>query len=405
MPVSDVERRAFQQDPCLPGHPDPYPIYAALREDCPVQWCAGPELWIVLGHPECEQHMRDPRCFREDHLDKLIARFGDERIFRRQKVDLPYLDGERHARVRQHVMAAFRGIDLQDLERFCLDVLRRQLDAVEPHAWFDLMPVLANPLPVLVTGHLMGVPEHQQAEVLKHVGGFVRARGLSQTEATASGGDQAMGVYRRFFEPLLAERRRDPGNDVLSRLIGDPRNGIALSDEQLLLIVSSNFYSASIYTVPLLISNAALLLARQPEVLERLHRDRSLLESTVEELLRFDPPAQALNASAVREAIELGGRTIPAGASLTALVGAANRDPRVFDAPDAFLPDRNPNPHLSFAPGLHQCLGLHLARLELRAVLRVWLERFTAIEVDAAASSRLLGDRFRGFERLMVRFL
>lgn len=374
MPVSDAERRAFAQDPCLPGH------------------------------PECEEHMRDPRCLREDHLDKLIARFGDDRIFRRQKVDLPYLDGERHARVRQHVMGAFRSINLQDLERFCLDVLRRRLDGVPPHTWIDLMPVIANPLPVLVTGHLMGVPEHQQAEVLEHVGGFVRARGLTQTESTASGGDQAMGVYRRFFEPLLLERRRNPGSDVLSRLIGDPRDGIALSDEQLLLIVSSNVYSASIYTVPLLISNAALLLARLPEVLQRLQREPTLLESTVEELLRFDPPAQALNASAVREPIELGGCTIPASASLTALVGAANRDPRVFDAPDDFRPDHSPNPHLSFAPGLHQCLGLHLARLELRAVLRVWLERFTAIEVDEAASRRLLGDRFRGFERLMVRF-
>jgi cytochrome P450 len=405
MPVSDAERQAFLQDPCLPGHPDPYPLYAALLAESPVQWCEGPGLWIVLGHPESEEHMRDPRCYRQDHLDKLIARFGDERIFQRQKVDIPYLDGERHAKVRQHVMGAFRSIDLPDLERFCLDAVRQRLDGVRAHDWFDLMPVIANPLPVLVTGYLMGVPEHQQTEVLEHVGGFVRARGLTQTEQTASGGDQAMAVYRRFFEPLLRQRRLQPGNDVLSRLIGDPRNGIALNDEQLLLIVSSNFYSASTYTVPLLIGNAALLLARQPEVLERLRLEPTLLASTVEELLRFDPPAQALNASAVREPIELGGCTIPAGASLTALVGAANRDPRVFDAPDVFRPDRSPNPHLSFAPGLHQCLGLHLARLQLRAVLLVLLERNTAIEVNEAGSSRLLGDRFRGFERLMIRFI
>jgi cytochrome P450 len=125
----------------------------------------------------------------------------------------------------------------------------------------------------------------------------------------------------------------------------------------------------------------------------------------VEELLRYDPPAQALNASAVREPIELGGCTIPSGASLTALVGAANRDPRVFVEPDSFLADRNPNPHLSFAPGLHQCLGLHLARLELRAVLQVWLERFSRLDVNESGSMRLLGDRFRGFQHLLVRFI
>lgn len=85
-------------------------------------------------------------------------------------------------------------------------------------------------------------------------------------------------------------------------------------------------------------------------------------------------------------------------------MGAANRDPRVFEDPDSFLVDRHPNPHLSFAPGLHQCLGLQLARLELRAVLRAWLQRYARIEVDEAASRRLVADRFRGFERLMVRF-
>jgi cytochrome P450 len=86
------------------------------------------------------------------------------------------------------------------------------------------------------------------------------------------------------------------------------------------------------------------------------------------------------------------------------LVGAANRDPQVFEEPDCFLVDRQPNPHLSFAPGLHQCLGLQLARLEVRAVLRAWLQRYERIEVDEASSRRLVADRFRGFERLIVRF-
>jgi len=404
MILSDGERFAFQQDPCLPGHPDPYPIYAALREEGPVQWCEGPGLWVVLGHPECEAHMRDDRCSRQDHLDKLIQRFGDERIFQRQKVDLPFMDDEDHGRVRHHVMAAFRSIDLETLDQFCMEFLRQRLEGVKTGEWIDLMPLLAKPLPVVVTGHLMGVPDEQQGQVLEHVGGFVRARGLTQTEATASGGDSAMDVYRRFFIPLLQERRRQPGDDVLSRLIGDPQGGIELSDDQLLLIVSSNFYTASIYTVPLLISNAALQLAREPSLLQRLKQEPSLLNSCVEELLRFDPPAQALNVSAVRETIELGNCRIPAGDSITALVGAANRDPRVFAEPNRFLLDRHPNPHLSFAPGLHQCLGLHLARLEMRAVLRAWMERFDRLDVDEERSKRLVGDRFRGFERLMIRF-
>jgi cytochrome P450 len=128
------------------------------------------------------------------------------------------------------------------------------------------------------------------------------------------------------------------------------------------------------------------------------------VDGTIEEVLRFDPPAQAISASAAIEPIEIAGQHIATGESLTALVGAANRDPRVFDQPDTILLNRHPNPHLSFAPGLHQCLGLQLARLVVRAVLRAWLCHFKGVEADDRASRCLVADRFRGFERLIVRF-
>lgn len=404
MPLTDDDRRAFQADPCLPGHRDPYPIYAALRQECAVHWCEGPGMWVILGYAEAEDHMRDPRCLRQAHLDKLVERFGSGRIFARQKLDIPYMDGEPHTRVRKHVMAAYHGIDMQALARFCQGFVGERLESMAAGEWLDLMPCFAHPLPVAVTGELMGVPADQQEQVLRQVGRFVRARGLSQSEETASGGDEAMEVYARYFLPLIHERRRHPRADLLSRLLHDPEEGVTLTDEQLLLFVSSNFYSASIYTVPLLISSMALLLGRQPEVFQRLRQDPALIDSAVEEMLRFDPPAQALNASAAAEPLEIAGQRIARGDSLTALVGAANRDPQVFADPDRFVVDRRPNPHLSFAPGLHQCLGLQLARLEVKAVLRAWLERYERIEVDEAGSQRLVADRFRGFERLMVRF-
>ncbi|WP_411871072.1 cytochrome P450 [Vulcanococcus limneticus] len=404
MPLNADDRRAFQSDPCLPGHPDPYPIYAALRQESPVQWCEGPGMWVVLGYSEAEACMRDPRLHRQEHLDKLIRRFGADRIYQRQKVDIPYMDGEAHTLARQHVLAAYHAIDLEQLRRFCDDVLADRLSRIPQGQWLDLMPTLAHPLPLLVNSMLMGVPPERQQQVLEQVGPFVRARGLTQTEESASGGDEAMEVYRHFFLPLIHERRQRPRQDLLGRLIADPRTGLEMGDEQLLLIIASNFYSASLYTVPLLISHLALILARQPGLYARLRQEPLLVDSAVEEALRFDPPAQALNASVAAEALEIAGRRIAAGDSLTALVGAANRDPRVFDEPDRFRVDRRPNPHLSFAPGLHQCLGLQLARLEVRAVLRAWLERYERIEVDEAASQRLVADRFRGFERLMVRF-
>jgi|LauGreDrversion4_2_1035121.scaffolds.fasta_scaffold71432_2 cytochrome P450 len=402
--LSPEDRRAFQLDPCLPGHPDPYPIYAALREECAVQWCEGPQMWVVLGYPEAEALMRDPRILRQAHLDSLLKRFGEGRIFERQKADLPYMDGEPHASARRHVMTAYRGIDMGALSVFCDQFICERLEMLAKGEWVDLMSAFAAALPVAVTSELMGVPADQQQDVLQHVGSFVRARGLSQNEETAKGGDDSMEVYARYFLPLIHERRRHPCGDLLSRLLHDPEQGISFSDEQLLLFVSSNFYSASIYTVPLLIGSMALLLARQPVVYQRLRREPALLDSAIEEMLRFDPPAQALNASDAGEAIVIAGQCIAAGDAITALVGAANRDPRVFPEADRFLVDRHPNHHLSFAPGLHQCLGLQLARLELRAVLRAWLQRFEAVEVDEGASQRLAADRFRGFELLIARF-
>lgn len=403
--LTSEDRQAFQLDPSLSGHPDPYQIYAALLRESPVHWCEAPDLWVVLGYPESESLMRDPRCLRQDHLDKLIHRFGEDRIFRRQKADLPYIDGEEHTRLRHHVVAAFRGIDMAALDRYCTQVVNMLLDSVRPGEWFDLIKVLANPLPTLVTSELMGVPPELQGQVLDQVGHFVRARGLIQTEETAQDGDDAMNVYRHFFIPLLQKRRKYPRDDVISRLLEDPEGHVSLSDEQLLLIVASNFYSASIYTVPLLISNTAYLLAHHPEVFNQLRLQPSLVDSAVEEFLRYDPPAQALNVGAIREPVEIAGEMIPGGASLTALVGAANRDPRVFDVPDAFVVDRHPNPHLSFAPGIHQCLGLHLARLEMRAFLRALIQRCHRLEVDDSCSTRLVADRFRGFAHLTVRML
>lgn len=393
---------AFNLDPCLPGVDDPYVTYAALRRKCPVHWCEGPRLWVILSHAEGLEHMSDSRYSRQDHLDKLIARFGVQRIFERQKLDIPYMDGEQHSRMRKHVTKAYRGIDLGGLSAFTRLFVDRCLAAVQNQSRFDLVATLANLLPVMVISELMGVPSHQQLEVAEKVSSFVRARGLTQTEDTATGGDDAMAAYRHYFLPLIRQRRAEPCGDLLSRLISDPAENVHLSDEQSLLIISSNFYSASVYTLRLLIGTLARAMALHPDVYSRVRADRSMIPAAVEEVLRWDAPAQALNASVATEDLDVGGRTIRAGDSVTVLVGAANHDPQVFADPTAFRIDRSPNPHLSFAPGLHQCLGLHLARMEGAVVLDVLCDQFQALSCDDAASQRMVADRFRGHDRLIL---
>ncbi|MCT0224796.1 cytochrome P450 [Synechococcus sp. CS-1328] len=397
-----IDREAFNADPCLPGVADPYSTYAALRQECAVHWCEGPRLWVIVSYAEALEHMRDHRYSRQSHLDKLIGRFGEERIFERQKLDIPYMDGEPHHRMRQHVTQAYRGINLSALSAFTREFVDRRLAGVTDPSRFDLVATVANLLPVMVVSELMGVPAGQQLEVAEKVSAFVRARGLTQTEETASGGDDAMETYRHYFLPLIQQRRAAPCDDLLSRLIADPSENVSLSDDQLLLIISSNFYSASIFTLRLLIGTLARAMALHPDTYARVRDDRRLIAPAIEEVLRWDAPAQALNASMATEDLEIDGRTIRAGDSVTVLVGAANHDPRVFDDPTTFRIDRTPNPHISFAPGLHQCLGLHLARMEGAAVLGALCDRFQALACDDAASERMVGDRFRGHDRLIL---
>ena len=394
--------QCFRQDPCLPGWDDPYSLYSQLRLDAPIHWCEGPQMWMIVSYHEASEQLKDHRFSRQQHLDKLISRFGTGHIFERQKNDLPYMDGHDHAKMRHHVINAYRRIDFPSLKEFTASFLDSRLESLSSQKQFDVVHEVADLLPVMVVSELLGVPADQQEEVGRKVGSFVRARGLTQTESTMERGDDSMAFYEEYFLPLIHEKRKNPSSDLLSRLIADPEEGVHLSDEQLLLIISSNFYSASVYTLRLLVGTLAWVMALNPHAYAQIQDNRELVVPALEEVLRWDAPAQATNASVALEDIEIGGKLVKAGDSLSVLVGAANRDPKTFPDPDQFLLDRHPNPHVSFAPGLHQCLGLQIARMEGQAALNAFCDHFSSLSVIQSESQRFVGDRFRGFDRLML---
>ena len=394
--------QCFRQDPCLPGWDDPYSLYSQLRLDAPIHWCEGPQMWMIVSYHEASEQLKDHRFSRQQHLDKLISRFGTGHIFERQKNDLPYMDGHDHAKMRHHVINAYRRIDFPSLKEFTASFLDSRLESLSSQKQFDVVHEVADLLPVMVVSELLGVPADQQEEVGRKVGSFVRARGLTQTESTMERGDDSMAFYEEYFLPLIHEKRKNPSSDLLSRLIADPEEGVHLSDEQLLLIISSNFYSASVYTLRLLVGTLAWVMALNPHAYAQIQDNRELVVPALEEVLRWDAPAQATNSSVALEDIEIGGKLVKAGDSLSVLVGAANRDPKTFPDPDQFLLDRHPNLHVSFAPGLHQCLGLQIARMEGQAALNAFCDHFSSLSVIQSESQRFVGDRFRGFDRLML---
>jgi cytochrome P450 len=187
---------------------------------------------------------------------------------------------------------------------------------------------------------------------------------------------------------LLADRRRRPGDDVLSRLAG------RLPDDE---IVDNAIFLlfAGFETAMYLVTSGLALLTRFPGQLARLKADRSLLPTAVEEIVRYDAPIQSM-ARMVREPISLGGRTVKPGRALLLLIGSANHDALVFPDPGTFDVGRRPNPHLAFGGGAHHCLGVALARLEGQVVLERLLTRFAEIEA-AGPPVRRLHPNLRGY--------
>ena len=185
-------------------------------------------------------------------------------------------------------------------------------------------------------------------------------------------------------------------------MIADPAEGIHLTDEQMLVMISSNFYAASTFTLRLFIGTLAMAMATHQDIYQRVRADRSLIPACVDEVLRWDPPAQANNSAIATADHRYGDVVIPAGAAVTAMVGAANRDPAQFVDPDLLRLDRDPHRNLTFAPGVHQCLGTHLAHLAVGVTLDAMADHLPKFGYDAAASRRFVGDRFRGYDRLVV---
>jgi cytochrome P450 len=401
--IPDDPIAAFYAEPALPGMADPYPVYAALRQQAPAHWCEGPQMWAVLSYSAAAEAGRSHDLLRQPERDRLAELYGHSDIYARQKLDLPYMDGERHRVMRRHVINAYRAIDFDALGAFIRRFADERMASVAGAESFDLTEVLARDLPVYVVSELIGVPPSDQATAAEVVGPFVAARGLVQNAGIASEGDDAVRVFEEFFLPLIHARRDQPTGDLTSRLIADPVDGETMSDEQMLLLLSSNFYAASIFTIRLFIGTMAMAMARNQQVYQAVRQDRSLIPVAVEEVLRWDPPAQAVNSAIAAADLHYGDVTIPAGDAVTVLVGAANRDPAQFPDPDTIRLDRTPNRHLSFAPGLHQCLGLHLARLEARVALEAMADHLPVFDYDEAASVRFVGDRFRGYDSLVIR--
>ncbi|GAA3442998.1 cytochrome P450 [Planomonospora venezuelensis] len=353
------------------ARPDPYPVYARIRELGPsvLDPGGGEAPGIVLStYRECEAVLRDPRMSSQRGRNRRPGDLlpADAPSSVRQRWFLS-LDPPDHTRLRRLVSAAFTARRVGRLTGRISELVDGLLDrAMERDGAFDVVEDLAYPLPMTVICEMLGVPasDHEQvrewsSRLTRLIDGF----GAPPSEESLQG-LLALNVY---LNELVGERQARPGEDLVSALIAVREDGDSLSHDELVSIVALLLVAGHETTVNL-IANGALALLRNPEHFSALRGDPGLADAVVEETLRYDPPVQ-ITARVAAEDMELSGVRLRRGAMVVLLLAAAHRDPEANENPDAFDPCRPEIRHLAFGLGPHFCLGAPLARLEARLAL------------------------------------
>jgi cytochrome P450 len=384
----------------MDGRSDPYPRYARLRELSPIVRAEDGRL-VVTNYDDCSAVVRDPRFTKEPSKVAEFLGFPDWRehpSLRSLLTSMLAVDPPDHTRLRRLVSGAFTARRVQALRPAIEHMVNDLLDGLGSEA--DFVDGFAFPLPVNVIGELLGVPEPDRAQFQ------TRAREANQilemvvTPEALSRADSAAATAIEYWTGLIEQRRRHPGNDLLSALIAVEQAGDQLSVEELngtaRLLIGAGFE-----TTTNLLANGLFALLEHPDELARLREHPELAPAAVEELLRFDSPVQ-LTTRMVAEPVELAGVSVDAGEVVLALLGAGNRDPARFVDPDRLDLQRPDNAPLSFGGGIHYCLGAPLARLEAQIAFPALLHRFPNLAITGEPKRR---DTLtiKGFESLPLK--
>jgi len=380
---------------------DPYPTYRALRERAPVHRMSDGSLFLTR-HADLSRIYRDAATFGSGKAAEFRPKFGDTPLYEHHTTSLVFNDPPRHSRVRRLIAGALTPRAIAGMEPGLLLAVDALLDRMEGqgHATADLIEDYAAAIPIEVIGNLLGVPPLERGPLRGWSLAILGALEPVLTPDAAARGNQAVTEFLAYLERLTADRRARPGDpeqDVLTRLMQADPVGDRLAQAELLhnCIFLLN---AGHETTTNLIGNALVLLNDHPAERARLLADPALLRPAIEEVLRYESSNQLGN-RATTAATEIGGDTHPAGTRITLCIGGANRDPAAFADPDRFDIGRTPNRHLAFAAGIHQCVGMSLARLEGAVAIGRFLQRFPRYAL-ADAPVRGMRARFRGFTHI-----
>lgn len=375
MTLFDPTDPAFRQNP--------YPVYAALRAQAPIAFWEERNLWLLTRWADCNTILRDNR-------------FGNAPV----GLDMLFQNPPDHTRLRSLMQKAFTPRRIELLRDQIQAITDGLLAQVQGERGFDLITTLAYPLPVAVIAALMGIPAEDHTRFHAWSNALVDSLDLVKEATLAERLVTAESSFRDYFDYLIRERRRQPGDDLLSALIAAEEAGDRLSGNELyfnarLLLV------AGYETTVGLIGNSVLALLRNPDQLRLLQEQPRLIANAIEELLRYDSPIQMVGRTAL-ETVEYQELLFAKGQGIALLTGAANHDPAHVTNPDMLNITRPTVQHLAFGSGIHYCLGAPLARIEGQIALQTLLRRFPNLQLTEEAPPHRNNFVFRSLQRLPV---
>jgi cytochrome P450 len=375
-------------DPALISNP--YPLYEQWREERPIWWSDGQmKGWILSRYEDVRAVLKDSETFSSRSM-------GDTET---QAMPLPLLtdDPPRHTQLRAIVNKAFTSRTLKLLEQDVTVLVSHLLDDMVGHTSVDISSAFTSPLPVSVIAQMMGIPAGRKDDFKRW------SDALTGTSEATDMSERIPHILEmaEYFQSLLSERRENPGEDLISKVVLAEVEDERLCDQDvvgfcMLLMIAGN------ETTTNLLSNLLNHLADQPQLWRELREDPDKIDAAIEEILRYDSPVHWVNRRATRD-VEFQGQTVKAGEVVYAFMGSANRDPEHYESPDEFRLDRGRSNHHSFGHGIHFCIGAPLARLEARYAMEELLKRYRSIShTPNASNERTHSTMLRGFHHLWL---
>jgi hypothetical protein len=387
---------------------DPYPLLHRLRAEEPVYWSDVLSSWMLTRYDDVVSTLRDPRLLSSaGRMTALLDQLPDgmrenvRLLDRHYAATLPFQNPPEHTRMRALVNKAFSPRVIESMRSQIQEIADQLLDVVQQDRSMDIIHDFAFPLPVALISAMVGVPLEHRDQLKAWTNQIFRifSSGRARPE-TAENGMRSLIEIREYLSQLIAQRRKQPQEDLISYLVAVEEQGDSLTSEQV-LANTVTFFVAGHETTTNMIGNAMLALLQNTDQLHKLRNDPSLIVPAVEELLRYDG-SLLRNWRVAAEDLEISGRKIRKGQIVSQMLGAANRDPAQFPDPDRLDIVRRDNTHVGFGYGIHFCIGAPLARLEIRIAINSLLNRFPAIKLGREVPEWREDYTFRGMKSLPV---